>query len=280
MSAPPARVLWVAAPGRRPAGVRSATLLEAETQAAAIETLDSLEASEQRPDAVVTAPVLPDGDGGTVLGVVRDRWPDAACFLHGDLQAVPEGASLPVCEFHPASRTPSAVADSVRGAIRERYHRPYPVFEEEGRRLAVLDAVDFEAARPDLRALASAAETETDADLALVSVVGDYTVRFAAASDDTSREELPRGESVCTYAIREREPTTVPDVSSDRRLADVDSVCRRAVRSYAAYPLWVDGVPLGALVALDEEPGAFTASRRDPLARHAERAERALEATL
>jgi len=277
---PSARVLWVAAPNCRPEGLESVRLLEASTQSAAVEAMGSLSDAGQHLDAVVASPALPDGDGGAVLRSVRDRWPDAACFLYGNLWAIPEGSALPVCEFHPAGQSPSAVADAVSEAVTDRYHRPYPVHEEEQRRLRVLDAVDFEAVEADLQELVADAEVDAGADFAVVSAVDDYTVWFVAASDPLKRTALPRGEAACTYTIDGPDTLVIEDVEADERLAHVDCFCTRDNRSYAAHPLRVDGVPVGVLAVMCEEPGAFSAPGPSSLVDHADGAERVLESTL
>lgn len=273
------QVLWVTESDDRPDSVPSATLFEASTEAEALEWIDSLEGDE-RLDAVVAAPGLPDGDGPSVLRSVRDRWPDAACILYGDLWEVPRGSSPPVCEFHPASQTPEAVGDAVDQAIRGRYHRSYPVYADEERRLGVVDSVDATAVRPDLEAVLSETRRETDASLAAVLIVDDYTVRFAAASGKTTGKDIPRGNSVSAYAIGNAEPTIVPDVRSDERLTHVDEYCETGHRSYAAVPVWVEEVPVGTLSVLKEEPGAFSPNHGGALSGYTERVETALASTL
>lgn len=270
------RVLWVAAPDHRPDEVRFARLLTAPTQAAAMETIESLARSGEHVDAVVAAPALSDGDGSAVLRAVRDQWPDAACFLHGDLWAIPEGSRLPVCEFHPAGQSPGAVADAVGDAVSGRYHRPYPVPDSEDRRLEVVDEIDFDAVQDDLERLTDEVESEAEADVAVVSVVDDHTVWFAASSDDPIRSVLRRGDSPCTYAIDEPGPTVIDDVDADERLAHVERPLADGLRSYAGHPLSVDGVPVGTLVVFLDEPGEVTRTNLDALSRYADEAEHIL----
>jgi GAF domain-containing protein len=272
----PARVLWVAAPDRRPDDVRAARLRTAETQSAVMEMIESLAGSDDHVDAVVAAPDLPDGDGSVVLRAARESWPDAACFLHGDLWAIPEGSSLPVCEFHPAGQTPGDVARAVSRAVRERYHRPYPVPDEEDRRLRVIDEVDFEVAGPELRRLTEEAVSAVGADAATVSIVDDHTVWFPAASVEPTRSVLRRGDSASTYAIEESGPTVIDDIETDERLAHVDQSCELGLRAYAARPLTVDGVPVGTLAVFDADVGAFAETHLQALARHADDAQRIL----
>lgn len=271
----PARVLWVAAPADRPDDVRSVWIRTATTQAAALATVESLSGASETLDAVVAAPALPDGDGSAVLRAVRAHWPDAACFLHGDLWAIPEGSELPVCEFHPAGQTPATVADAVAEAVRGRYHRPYPVSDDEDRRLEAVEAVDFAAARADLEALTAETESETGADSAVVSVVEDHTVRVAARSDDGGCRMLRRGDSACRYVIEESGPTVIEDVHTDERLVHVDQPC---YRSYAARPVSVDGAPVGTLALFGDHAGAFSDLQLDTLDRYADEAERILAA--
>lgn len=272
----PARVLWVAAPNNRPGEIESIRLLTANTRGAAMETIESLAGAGDHLDAVVAAPALPDGDGSAVLRAVREAWPDAACFLHGNLWAVPEGSSLPVCEFHPTGQSAVDVAEAVTQAVRGRYHRPYPVSSHEDRRLEVVTAVDFEASRGDLERVAVETEAEAEVDLAFVSVVEDHTVRFPAASGALERTVLRRGDSACTYAIEESGVTIVEDVEADERFAHVERTCERGLRAYAGRPLSVDDVAVGALAVLVDEPGGFSERQLDALSRYADETERVL----
>lgn len=273
---PPARVLWVAAPNHRPGEIESVALRTANSQAAAMEAIDSLAGSGDHLDAVVSAPALPDGDGSAVLRAVREEWPDAACFLHGNLWAIPAGSSLPVCEFHPTGQTAAAVAEAVTQAVRGRYHRPYPVSRDEDHRLDVVDSVDFEAARADLERVAVDTASEAEADLAFVSVVEDHTVRFPVASDDLDRTVLRRGDTACTYAIDESGVTVIEDVDADGRFAHVENFCERGLRAYAGRPLSVRDAPVAVLAVVDDEAGGFSEMQLDALSRYAGEAERVL----
>lgn len=274
----PARVLWVADPRDRPDDVRSVEFLEAETESAAGETIQSLLDDDRPLDAIVAAPTLPDGDGGAVLRAVRDRWPDAACFLYGDLWAIPEGSVLPVCEFHPTSQTPGEVAEAVYEAVRDRSHRPYPVFVAEGRRLSVIESIDVESVRPDLEALVDDATATAGPDASMVTVVEDYAVRIAAATDDECPTTIPRGDSFCAYAIEEPGTLVVPDMADDERIAHVDRSRLRGARSYAGRPLWVDRVPVGTFVFTDGTRDGFTAGHLEALSGYADEAQRLLKA--
>lgn len=274
-----ARVLWVAPPGRRPEELRSIQLVTASSQSAALEAVESLSADGDHLDAVVASPALPDGDGSAILRTVRKQWADAACFLHGDLWAIPEGSSLPVCEFYPAGQTASDVAAAVTEAVRGRYHRPYPVFETEQRRLEVLDAIDIKGVRSRLSELAAEADGKLSGDVAFVSIVEDYTVWVPAASDDIDRVIVPRGEAACTYAIEKPGTTTLEDLASDERLAHVEQFCTETARSYAGKSLWVDGAPVGVFAVVDDSPGVYEGAP-EPLPRYANEAERILESAL
>jgi hypothetical protein len=274
----PARVLWVSRPRDRPDDVRSVEFLQAASEADARATIESLLDDDRPLDAVVAAPTLPDGDGGAVLREVRDRWPDAACFLYGDLWAIPEGSVLPVCEFHPTSQTPEEVAESVYEAVRDRSHRPYPVFEAEGYRLSVVEELDVEGVRADLRSLAEDARHAAGVPRSVVTVVEDYTVRFVAASGDDGPTSIPRGDSFCAYAIEEPGVTVVSDMETDGRLAHVPDPCPRGYRSYAARPLWVDRVPVGTFVLTDESTGAIDDGQLEDLSTYADEAQQVLDA--
>lgn len=274
------RVLWAAPPGDRPGSVDRWRLHEAGSEAAALETVRRYGGTDVELDAVVAAPDLPDGDGAAVLRAVRKQWSDAACFLHGDLWAIPEGSSLPVCEFHPESQTVADVVVAVDDAVRERYHRPYPVYRDEPRRLDVVEAIDLEGARADLEGVASEAATALDADLSLLSVVEDRAVRIAAASDGRAYGPIRRGDSPCTYALCEPGTTTIGELHADERLGHAEADWTGRYRSYAGHPLRVDGVPIGVLSALAESPASFEADVREELPRVVRRAEAVLEATL
>lgn len=276
----PPRVLWAAPTARRPGSVDQWTLREAGSEAEALETVRRMAGTGVELDAVVAAPDLPNGDGASVLRAVRDRWSDAACFLHGDLWAIPEGSELPVCEFHPESQTVADVVAAVSDAVRRRYHRPYPVFEDEPRRLEVVEAIVPEAARPDVDAIVTETADAVGADLSLLSVVADRTVHVVAASDDRERRPIHRGDSPCAYAVCESGTTVIDDLRADERLDHTETGCPGQYRSYAGHPVWVDGAPVGVLCAFDGTPGSLVADELGELPAYAQRAERALEATL
>lgn len=274
------RVLWAAPPDQRPGSVDQWTLHEASTEAGALEVVRQFEGTDVELDAVVAAPDLPDGDGASVLVTVRERWSDAACFLHGDLWAIPTGSALPVCEFHPESQSVAEVVVAVADAVRRRYHRPYPVFEDEPRRLDVVEALDLERARVEIDALVSEAAGSLDADLSLLSLVEDRTVRIAAASDAREYAPIRRGDSPCGYALCEPGPTVVDDLAADERLGHVEPGPAGEHRSYVGHPLWIDGVPVGVLCALDDATGSFDGDSPGELSHLVNRAEQILEATL
>lgn len=273
------QVLWVTERDYRPDSVPIATLYEASTEADALTWIESLEDDGERLDAVVAAPGLPDGDGPSVLRSVRDRWPEAVCILYGDLWEVPHGSSPPVCEFHPASQTPQAVAEAVTDAVRGRYHRSYPVFEDEDRRLSVLETVDAEAARPELESILSDVRRERDVSIAAVLLVDDYTVDVVARSEPIGPTEISRGDTVSAYAVGNGEPTIVPDAETDGRISHVVEDCGSRYRSYAALPLWVDDVPVGTLCVLDEDPDVFSLADEGALLEFAARAQDVLDET-
>lgn len=268
--------MWAAPTSARPLAVDGWTLHVADTEATALEAVGRLAERAVELDAVVAAPDLPDGDGGRVLRAVRERWSDAACFLHGDLWAIPTGSELPVCEFHPDSQSVADVVDAVSEAVHRRSHRPYPVHEDEGRRLAVLERVDVADARPALEAVLEDASADLGADLSLFSLVGDRTVRIVAASDGTEYEPLRRGDSPCAYALCEPSATVVPDLSADERLAHSAEAYPEGVRSFAGRPVWVEGVPVGVVSALADEPGAFPEVHEETLSTQARSVERLL----
>lgn len=274
------RVLWAAPPDQRPGSIHEWTLHQASTEAGALEVVRRFEGTDAELDAVVASPDLPDGDGASVLVAVRERWSDAACFLHGDLWAIPTGSQLPVCEFHPESQSVPEVVGAVADAVRRRYHRPYPVFDDEPRRLDVVEALDLERARDDLDAIVSETAGSLDADLSLLSVLEDRTVRIAAANGDGKYAPLRRGDSPCAYALCEPGPTVIDDLAADERLGHVEPGPASDHRSYAGHPLWVAGVPVGVLCALDDTTGSFTRTDTGELPALVSHAEQVLEGTL
>lgn len=248
--------------------------------AEALAVVRRFEGTDVELDAVVAAPDLPDGDGAHVLVAVRERWSDAACLLHGDLWAVPTGSELPVCEFHPESQSVPEVVGAVAEAVRRRSHRPYPVHRDEPRRLDVVEALDLRAVRADLQALVAETADALEADLSLVGVVEDRTVRIAEASDDGAYAPIRRGDSPCAYALCEPGPTVIDDLDADERLAHVELDPVASYRSYAGHPLRVDGVPVGVLCTLEHTADSFSGAEVDALSPLADRAEQLLEATL
>lgn len=274
------RVLWAAPDERRPGSIHQWMLHEASTTTEALDVVRRFEGTDVELDAVVAAPDLPDGDGARVLLAVRDRWSDAACFLHGDLWAVPTGSELPVCEFHPESQTVPEVVGAVADAVRRRSHRPYPVHEDEPRRLEAVEALDLQAARAALGAIVSETADELDADRSLLSIVEDRTVHIAAATDGEAYAPIRRGDSPCAYALCEDGSTVVDDLAADERLEHVRPGPVAAHRSYLGNPVRLDGVPVGVLCALDGDAGSFSADDADALSLLVDRAAGVLEATL
>lgn len=274
------RVLWAAPEDRRPAEIHQWTLHQASTAAEALEVVRRFEGTDVELDAAVAAPDLPDGDGARVLVAVREQWSDAACLLHGDLWTVPTGSEIPVCEFHPESQSVPEVVGAVADAVRRRSHRPYPVHEDEPRRLEVVEALDLQAARADLDAIVSETAAELDADRSLLGVVEDRTVRVTAATGGEAYAPVRRGDSPCAYALCEPGPTVVDDLAADERLEHVGSGPVAGHRSYVGHPVRVGGVPVGVICAFDGTAGAFAAGEADALSPLAARAADALEATL
>ncbi|CAI49830.1 uncharacterized protein NP_3478A [Natronomonas pharaonis DSM 2160] len=273
------RVLWATPPDRRPQSAAAVELETAATESNAQERIDTLSETDRRVDAAVAAPSFTDGDGPGVLHAVREAWPDAACLLYGDPWAVPDGRSPPVCEIHPATQSPMAVVDAARTAVRQRYHRPYPVFEDERRRLQLVDAADFEVARADFRGHLEDLVEKTAADAATLAVVDDYTTTVVASTAGTHGVVVPRGDTPAAYTIDKPEPITIPDLDADARLPDDTPAYGGDYRSYVGHSLWAESVPLAA-VELFADDNTLADPPTDTLSWHVADLEAAIESVL
>lgn len=71
--------------------------------------------------------------------------------------------------------------------------------------------------------------------------------------------QTDRRPAFCSYAIRETTPLVIGDAAQDPRFRDNPFVLGEPyIRAYAGAQLWVDGVAIGTLCAIDTAPRAFS----------------------
>jgi len=138
---------------------------------------------------------------------------------------------------------------------------------DEIARARVMALYDLAGAREEgaLDDIARFAGQLCDTPVALVSVVEEQFQRFLARVG-TDLAETPRSQSFCAHAMHGHKVMEVPDAARDPRFADNALVTGPPhIRFYAGAPLVSrEGVPLGALCVIDEQPrDGLTAFQRE-----------------
>jgi len=137
-------------------------------------------------------------------------------------------------------------------------NRPYPVPEDEDdrlaalRRYAILDQPEAE----DLNAIVRVAAELTGSEQALINLI-DAERQWTAASWGSDRGEVPRENSMCSFAIIERATVSVPDARLDSRYRTHPQVTGELgnIRHYSSAPLWAPGAHVvGSICVVDLEP--------------------------
>ncbi len=138
-----------------------------------------------------------------------------------------------------------------------------PKHRFERDRLAALRSYQVLDTLPDpaIDAVAAAAADALQAPVGLVTLLDEHRQWFKAAPglQQLLGQELcetPRQQSFCAYVVAAERPLLVPDATRDVRFADNELVTGPAhLRFYAGAPLiGRDGLPLGALCVLDNQP--------------------------
>lgn len=216
--------------------------------------------SETDIDCLVTEYDLPDGTGIELIRRVRTSAPSTGCILYTDAEPrtiADEADSGLVTEY--VDRDGPVAADRLVELVtttgRLRTQTAYPLPENESERLAVLDALDFDAPSLDraFNRITELAAHYFDVDRATVNVIDEDT-QEVLASHGTDWTSLPREDTICTYSILDDDVTVVPDTSTDPRFEDNDDLDDMDVHFYAGVPLTTsDGLPIGTLCIYDEE---------------------------
>lgn len=115
-----------------------------------------------------------------------------------------------------------------------------------------------------------------NADIATVSLVGEDQQWFRSAQG-TQVGVMPINQSTCQYAIQQKDLFEIEDLRDDPRIPNPIEADGRELRHYAGMPLFVEGVGIGTLCVLNEQPGSITASNANTLTSLAGQVERQIE---
>ena len=131
---------------------------------------------------------------------------------------------------------------------------PSPEFEDEARRLAILEDFEPQALEddPELQAIVDFAAKLAKAPASMVTLIDDQRQYFLARTGVEERA-TPREVSFCTYALGKPDMLEVGDATLDPRFAENPLVTGPpGVRYYAGQPLIsAEGAPLGTLCVID-----------------------------
>ncbi|QSG15887.1 GAF domain-containing protein [Halapricum desulfuricans] len=238
----------------------------------AIETLEA-----DAIDCVVTEYELSDATGIDLLDRLRDDRPDVPCILYTDVgpDAIHTGAARDaVVEYLPRD-IPDPVrslARLVRNVLDERSQLAYPLPETEDERLAAIqryDVDDLEATTAVDR-LTELLANHFDVAVAFVGIVDAHEERFLACKG-ADWDRLDREDAICSHTLLEDEHLIVEHVQSDARFADIEVLAELDIRSYAGVPLTTpDGLPIGAMCLIHDEPRSYSDDDIEDLHRFAE----------
>jgi GAF domain-containing protein len=228
--------------------------------ATAVETATSTDI-----DCVVAEYELADGSAFECFAAVREHHPNAACILyttatHGDIDT--EAFRDTVAEYLPKGGPESAnrLVDMVRNAVVNRTQVGFPLPDNEDARLDALaqyDLENFEAIETFDR-LSELIANHFDINVAFIGLVHEVEERFIACHG-ADWETLDREDSICTYAILDEEITVIEDVEADPRFEYNETLAKLKIRSYAGANITTpDGIVIGELCLIDDEPRSYT----------------------
>ncbi|QSG06060.1 GAF domain-containing protein [Halapricum desulfuricans] len=242
------------------------------SRAVAIETLES-----NAIDCVVTEYELPEATGITLLDQLRDEQPDVPCILYTDVG--PNAIETTVAEDAVVEYLPRDIPDAaqslarlVRNVVDERRQLAYPVPDDEDERLAAIHRYDVEAldAAAMVDRLTELLANRFDVAVAFVGVVDAHEERFLAC-EGADWDRIDREDAVCSHTLLEAEHLIVEHVQSDARFADIETLDALDIRSYAGVPLTTpDGLPIGAMCLVHDEPRSYSDSEITDLHRFAD----------
>lgn len=152
---------------------------------------------------------------------------------------------------------------------------PAPLSADESLRLARLHATGLLDTPPEdsFDTLAQCAAELTDRPIAVISLLDAQREWFKAVHgwDDLPVREIPRAISFCHHTLMQDGVFEVRDAAHDVRFANSPFVTGVPhIRAYAAAPLIVGGVHLGALCVIDSRAHALTDMQRQSLVRLAD----------
>lgn len=133
---------------------------------------------------------------------------------------------------------------------------------DEERRLRSLKATGLFASGQDERfdRLTRLAKLVFDVPVAMISLVGEDSLRLKSCDGIALSEHPPRNTSFCAHALLEPEPMVVKDALNDVRFADNPTVTGHPnIRFYAGCPVKLpDGAIAGALCLIDHRARDFS----------------------
>lgn len=242
-------------------------LIATESIKAARDSLD-----ERAIDCVVAEYQLTDGKAFDLFEVARDQQPTVGCVLfteksHGEIDLQVLGETVTEYVSKESQNAPERLIETVERIVDERSHVGFPLPSTEDERLDAVTAYDL----PGLEAveafdrLTSLVADHFGVRVAFVGLVKEGTEQFISCHG-AEWSQLPREDSICTYAILEEEVTVIEDVRADPRFAHNEVLDELDIRSYAGANLTAaDGTVIGELCLIDSEPRTYTTAERERL---------------
>ena len=130
-----------------------------------------------------------------------------------------------------------------------------PIPENEMKRAICLSDydLDYAAMQTAFEPLTRLAAAIADTEISVINLIDTFT-QWTVSQYGLPLEQMPREDSVCQYAILDKKPFEIKDLSADKRFADKDYVLNGPkLHYYLGIPLTTnDGYNLGALCVLDK----------------------------
>lgn len=122
--------------------------------------------------------------------------------------------------------------------------------------------LDYENLQDEFQNLNRLAASIADADISLVNLIDSYT-QWTVSHFGMGVQQMPRGESVCNYTIREEDPLEITRLDKDPRFKDKFFVAGNGsdfnFKYYYGIPLTMEsGENIGALCVLDKDEKEMT----------------------
>lgn len=244
----------------------------------------ALDDADAPPECVVTEYDLPDRTGLDLVRTVRGETPDTVCILFtstplDDVDTAAFGDAVAEYLRKDAPNAHDELVALVEHSLTFLSQTSYPLPADEDVRLTALDRYTTVPAALDdaLDRLTTLAGSLFDVDSALVGLVDAHHERFLSCHGP-QLENMPRENSVCTYAILDEEVTVVEQISEDPRFASNELLDGLDLEFYAGASLVTDdGQAIGSFCLMDDEPRSFSAAARDELLLFADEAMDQLE---